>query len=150
METTAGKGSLRRRFGAAGLLGAGIVAGGILAGSRIAGAATNASTSTASPSTGGAVTTAAANPGTTTHGPGEALLTDGAAAKVTAAAKAAVPGATVVRVETDSRGAAYEAHVRKANGNYVTVKLDSNFRVTAVQSGFGACPRGGASSGSGT
>ena len=44
------------------------------------------------------------------------LLTDGNATKATAAAKAAVPGATVIRVETDSYGAAYEAHMKKADG----------------------------------
>lgn len=82
------------------------------------------------------------NPARVAHGPGETLLSGTPAAKVKAAALAAVPGATVIRVETDSAGAAYEAHMIKADGSDVTVKLDSAFKVTATQSGFGAGPAG--------
>jgi hypothetical protein len=71
------------------------------------------------------------------HGPGEKLLTGSTAAKARAAALAAVPGATVIRVETDSGPAAYEAHLRKSDGSLVTVKLNRSFRVLAVQSGCG-------------
>ena len=78
------------------------------------------------------------NPARMTHGPGETLLTGSSASKAKAAALAAVPGATVIRVETDSGPAAYEAHMRKSDGSYVTVKMDSSFHVTATQSGFGA------------
>jgi hypothetical protein len=74
------------------------------------------------------------------HGPGETLLTGAAASKARAAALAAVPGATVIRVETDSDGAAYEAHLRKSDGTYVTVELDNGFHVTGTESGFGAPP----------
>jgi hypothetical protein len=80
------------------------------------------------------------NPATMSHGPGETLLTGSSAAKAKAAALAAVPGATVVRVETDSAGAAYEAHLKKADGSYVTVKLDRAFHVTQTVSGFGGGP----------
>src|SRR5436305_13596992 len=62
------------------------------------------------------------NPGAG-HGAGETLLTGSAASKARAAALAAVPGATVLRVETDSGPAAYEAHMRKSDGSLVTVKL---------------------------
>ena len=59
-----------------------------------------------------------------------------------------MPGATVIRVETDSGPAAYEAHLRKSDGSEVTVKLDRTFHVTATQSGFGSGgpqpPSGGA------
>jgi len=78
------------------------------------------------------------NPAQMSHGPSETLLTGFAAAKAKAAALAAVPGATVIRVETDSGPAAYEAHLRKSDGSYVTVKLDSSFHVVATQPGFGA------------
>jgi len=74
------------------------------------------------------------------HGPGETLLTGTAAAKARAAALAAVPGATVIRVETDSGDAAYEAHMQKADGSYVTVEMDSSFHVTGTESGFGGGP----------
>ncbi len=114
METTERNGSWRRRFGAAGLLGAGLLAGGILAGSQIAGAA-NGSTSTSN-ATYSATPAPGKDPAAMSHGPGETLLTYGNATKATAAAKAAVPGATVIRVETDSYGAAYEAHMKKADG----------------------------------
>jgi hypothetical protein len=75
------------------------------------------------------------------HGPGETVLTGAAASKARAAALAAVPGATVIRVETDSDGAAYEAHLRKSDGTFVTVKLDKSYHVTGTQSGFGAPPQ---------
>jgi hypothetical protein len=71
------------------------------------------------------------------HGPGETVLTGAAASRARAAARAAVPGARVIRVETDSGGAAYEAHLRKSDGTFVTVKLDKGFHVTGTLSGFG-------------
>jgi hypothetical protein len=81
------------------------------------------------------------NPAAVSHGPGETLLSGSTASSVKTAALAAVPGATVVRVETDSAGAAYEAHLQKSDGSYVTVKLDKSFHVTATQSGFGGPAR---------
>jgi hypothetical protein len=75
------------------------------------------------------------------HGPGETVLTGAAASKARTAALAAVPRPTVIRVETDSAGAAYEAHLRKSDGTFVTVKLDKGFHVTGTQSGFGAPPQ---------
>jgi hypothetical protein len=75
------------------------------------------------------------------HGPGETVLTGATASKARAAALAAVPRATVIRVETDSAGAAYEVHLRKSDGTFVTVKLDKGFHVTGTQSGFGAPPQ---------
>ena len=49
----------------------------------------------------------------------ETLLTDGALTQATAAAKAAVPGATPQRVETDAEGAAYEVHMVRSDGTLV-------------------------------
>ena len=69
------------------------------------------------------------------NGTKEELLTGDAAAKATAAALAAVPGGTVERVETDAEGAAFEAHMTKADGSHVTVKFDANFNVTATEDG---------------
>lgn len=141
----------RRRAASAGLLGAGLLAGGILAGSHIAGAASaSTSASTAAPvaATAPAAGGGTVNPATVPHGPGETLLTGTTASRVTAAAKAAVPGAAIIRVETDSEGAAYEAHMRKADGSFVTVKLDENFNVTSTIDGFGRGPGGPPPSGS--
>jgi hypothetical protein len=82
----------------------------------------------------------AGNPEMVSHGPGEALLSGSTASRVKAAALAAVPGTKVIRVETDSAGAAYEAHLQRSDGSYVTVKLDKGLEVTATQSGFGGGP----------
>ena len=76
------------------------------------------------------------------HGPGETLLTGTTADKVKAAALAADPGATIIRVETDSAGSPYEAHITKADGTQVTLKIDANFKVTSTEQGFGAGPGG--------
>ena len=66
----------------------------------------------------------------------ETLLTGDTAAKVTAAARAEVPGGTIVRVETDADGnAAYEAHMRKADGSQITVYVNKSFDVVGVESG---------------
>ena len=67
----------------------------------------------------------------------EAVLTGDELAKATAAAEAAVPGATVQRAETDAEGAAYEVHMTKADGSVVTVKLDASFNVTSTIDGMG-------------
>ena len=69
------------------------------------------------------------------NGVREELLTGDTAEKVKAAALAAVPGGTIERVETDAEGSPYEAHMTKADGSRVTVKVDSNFTVTNVENG---------------
>ena len=64
----------------------------------------------------------------------ETPLTGDALAKVTAIAKAKVPGGTIVRVETDADGnATYEAHMTKADGSPVTVYVDSSFNYVSTQ-----------------
>jgi uncharacterized membrane protein YkoI len=81
------------------------------------------------------VNTAPANapdPATVDHGPGETLLTGSDLAKATAAAQGAVPGGTIIRVETDSGGATYEAHIKKADGTEVEVQVNSDYTVAAV------------------
>jgi nanoRNase/pAp phosphatase (c-di-AMP/oligoRNAs hydrolase) len=129
------------------------------AAASLAGAADSSSaaatTAAAPTTTAPAATTAqpsAVDPAKVAHGPGETLLTGDTAARVTAAAKAAVPGATIIRVETNSSGSTYEAHMQKADGSYVTVEVDSSFKVTATDAGFGGGGHGGApgADGSGT
>ena len=67
----------------------------------------------------------------------ETPLTGDALSKVTALAKAKVPGGTIVRVETDADGnAAYEAHMVKADGTPVTVYVNKQFQVVGVQTGM--------------
>ena len=141
----------RRRVASLGLVLGGLVAGATLAGTHLAGA--QGTTSSATPPAASQPAQGGMNPATITHGPGETLLTGDTAAKVKAAALKAVPGGTVIRVETDSAGSPYEAHVRKSDGSYVTVKVDSSFNVTSTQSGFGAGgpkPSGSASGSGGT
>jgi len=106
----------------------------------IGGAATSSTTaasSSTSPSS-AAASAPAFDPtkgGHTANGITEALLTGDTAAKVKAAAAAAVPGGTIQRVENDAEGSPYEAHVTKADGSQVTVKIDASFKVTSIESG---------------
>jgi hypothetical protein len=111
-----------------------------LGGSALADAASN---STATP-------TASATPAAPAHGSGapaqgphgrhvgangqeEQSLPSDVAAKVAAAAKAKVLGATVERTETDvDHGSPYEAHLRKADGTELEVLVNKDFEVTAV------------------
>ena len=67
----------------------------------------------------------------------EVLLTGATAESVKAAALAANPGATVLRVENDAEGATYEAHITKADGTRATVKLDASFTVTSTDADAG-------------
>jgi hypothetical protein len=139
--------SRRRRLASVGLVASGLLAGGILAGSHIAGAqsaGTSPSASSSASASGGRV-----DPANMTHGPNETLLTDGTASKVRAAALAAVPGGTIIRVETDSEGSPYEAHVRTSDGSIVTVKVNKDFKVTSTESGFGRGMPGSQPNGSG-
>jgi hypothetical protein len=86
----------------------------------------------------------AGDPATLAHGPDETLLTGTQLTEATTAATAAVPGATVIRAETNSSGASpYEVHLKKSDGTYVTVELNSDFAVIATVDGFGAGPAGG-------
>ncbi|MGO4598786.1 hypothetical protein [Terrabacter sp. 2RAF25] len=78
----------------------------------------------------------------------ETLLTGDTAAKVTAAAKAKEPTATIERVETDSDGV-YEAHMVRTDGTHVTVKVDASFAVTSVDEGGPGGGRGGDHDGDG-
>ena len=69
------------------------------------------------------------------NGVKEELLTGDTAEKLKAAALAAVPGGTIQRVENDAEGSPYEAHMTKADGSQVTVKVDGNFNSTSVEDG---------------
>ena len=125
----------RRWIKQIGFTAAGLIAGGILGISVLAGAQTPSS----SPSTSATAPAdhRGGDPAKMGHGPDETLLTGTTASKVRAAALKAVPGATVIRVETDSEGSPYEAHLKKSDGTFVTVKIDKNFKVTATEEGFG-------------
>jgi hypothetical protein len=132
---------------------AGLVAGGVLAGSMSAMAADNG---TASPSAAGTSSSSGTGYGAGTPGgtgsvdesqpqrPDEQLLTGDTATKVRAAALAKYPGATVLRVETDSDGV-YEAHLVTTDGTRVTVEVGADLAVTGTE----AAPAGGPGHGDG-
>ena len=141
------------------LLGGAVLAGVSLGAAGVASAATPGSTTTSpnspnrpggapkgAPPTGGAKGApprGGLNPATMAHGPGETLLTGTALGKADDAARLAVPGATIIRAETDSSGASmYEVHMKKSDGSYVTVELNSSFQVVKTVAGFGGPPAG--------
>jgi uncharacterized membrane protein YkoI len=126
------------------LVAAGALGGGVLAGTLSASADTATGTSSAAASQYGAATDTQGRKagGANAHGSAsvrsdEKELTGTDAEKAKAAALAAVPGGTVYRVETDAGDGEYEAHMTKADGTEVTVKLDANFAVIEVQDGMG-------------
>ena len=113
-------------------------AAGVLASSGAANAADSTTTSTAASAVASAAPATAPDPskgGHTANGITEMLLTGDDATKAQAAALAAVPGGAIDRVENDAEGATYEAHMTKADGSHVTVKLDASFNVTSIETG---------------
>jgi hypothetical protein len=119
----------RNRAAAAGLVLSGLLGGGVLASTLSATAAT--STPAASSSASSAASTVDESK---SQRPDEKLLTGTTAAKVRAAALAKYPGATILRIETDSDGV-YEAHLTTSGGERVTVEVDKAFAVTGVEAG---------------
>jgi len=131
--------------GAAGLVAAGALAGGVRAGTLSATAAGSGASSSSSakpkapwsaPRWHDGFRGFPGGPGSMR--PDEKQLTGADADKARAAALKAVPGGTVYRVESDAGDAAYEAHMTKADGTPVTVKLDKSLSVIKVESGVGA------------
>ncbi|HSX44168.1 MAG TPA: hypothetical protein VLE69_02620 [Candidatus Saccharimonadales bacterium] len=114
---------------------------GVSGGALISALQANAATDTSSTSSTSQSSTSTSQPDPTkgghvgSNGTKEELLTGDTAEKVKAAALAAVPGGTVQRVETDAEGSPYEAHMTKSDGTQVTVKVDSNFKVTTTENG---------------
>jgi uncharacterized membrane protein len=115
-----------------GLTVAAAVGAAAIGGTAIAGATGDRSTATAGPGAPAGYGRGGPGPGDCGPGRGETPLTGETAEKVEAAALARVKGGTVLRVETD-RGGVYEAHVRKADGTEVEVKVNRAFEVTAVE-----------------
>jgi hypothetical protein len=136
-------GAWRRWGGRAALAAGGLLVGGVLVGTLTASAANNAASSGT-----GAADQSIVYPDQSGRGPrgnvdesksqrpDEHLLSGDTASKVRAAALAKYPGATVLRVETDSDGV-YEAHLRTSDGQRHTVEVDRSFKVTGEE----AAPR---------
>ena len=128
-------------LGAAGLLTAGLLAGSAfsITGANAADSTTTGTTSSTTSTTDSTSTTPADKPdifSATSIREGEANVDAATEAKLTAAALAEVPGATVIRAETDSDGAKYEVHLKNADGSVVTVKFDENFVIIETVDGF--------------
>ena len=124
-----------------GALAFGVAAGGY----GIANAASGSSNSSTGSSGSAPALIAAAQPAQPWGGQrsDETLLTGSAAAKVTQLALGKLPGATVIRVETDADGnAAYEAHVVQSDGTPATVYVSKAFEVVEVESGMPGPPPG--------
>lgn len=127
-----------RKAGLSAVLIGAAVAGGAIGASAIGTASAQTGSSSSSSAASGS-TTAAPDPsqgGHTANGITETLLTGDTAAQVTSAAQAAVPGATIDRVENDAEGATYEAHMTKADGSKVTVKVNADFSVASIEDGM--------------
>jgi len=60
-------------------------------------------------------------------------------AYATATAERAAPGTTVLAAERDPAGA-YDVHMTKAEGTFVTVTLDAGLQVTGVSDAFAGDP----------
>ena len=133
-----------------------LVAGGLLAGGVLAGTLTASADTTTSE--GSKPSTSSSSSGPSDHAAGprrnrtvdesksqrsdEKLLTGDTADKVRAAALAKYPGATILRVETDSDGV-YEAHLTTGAGKRVTVEVGKGFTVTGEEAGGPGAGRGG-------
>jgi hypothetical protein len=122
-----------------------LVAGGLLLGGAAAGV-TGASAATAESSSGSSSSSTSTPSGAPSGAPqqgsaavrsDEQVVTGAKAETLKAAALKAVPGGTVIRVETDAGDGAYEAHMTKSDGTRVTVKFDKDYAVTAVEAGMG-------------
>jgi uncharacterized membrane protein YkoI len=124
------------KFGQKALLSSALVGAAIAGGAVGASVLGTAQAQTSSSSASSSSTAPDANHGPhTANGITETPLTGDDLSKATAAAQAAVPGATIERAETDAEGATYEVHVTKADGSESTVKLDASFNVTSIEDG---------------
>jgi hypothetical protein len=117
------------------------ITGGAIGASVVGTANAQTGSSSSSSSSTGAPNRAAPAPdpsqgGHTANGITEVLLTGDTATQVTSAARAAVSGATVDRVENDAEGATYEAHMTKSDGSKVTVKINADFSVAGIEDGM--------------
>ena len=134
MEGTSEQRGWRRWGSKAALAVGGLLVGGVLAGTLTAYAASQNATANqngaygtqAGPRHGGNVDESKS------QRPDEQLLTGDTATKVRAAALAKYPGATILRVETDSDGV-YEAHLTTKDGKRVTVEVGKDFKVTGLE-----------------
>jgi hypothetical protein len=135
MESTDERRGWRGWIGKAALAGGGLLVGGVLVGTLTASAADTPGAANQNGAYGapGGQRPSGSVDESKSQRPDEQLLTGNTASKVRAAALAKYPGATVLRVETDSDGV-YEAHLTTTDGQRVTVEVDKAFKVTGEES----------------
>lgn len=135
MESTNERRGWRGWSGKIALAVGGLLVGGVLVGTLTASAAdtTSAANQNVAYGTPGSQRPGGSVDESKSQRPDEHLLTGDTASKVRAAALAKYPGATILRVESDSDGV-YEAHLTTASGQRVTVEVDKNFKVTGLES----------------
>jgi hypothetical protein len=137
MDSTTTRSRLVPRTLAVGAIALGIASGSYGVAAAASGSGSSSGSSSASSGSTAAPAAAQAPPAGQPWGhqrSDETLLTGDALSKVTAIAKAKVPGGTIDRVETDADGnAAYEAHMTNASGAPVTVYVDKSFNFVSVE-----------------
>ena len=105
-----------------------------LGGAAIAGAAEGSGSSTNAAATGTNDSGQSSRPARQRGG--EQALSGNTAERVRQAALERISDGTIDRLETDADGhAQYEAHMRDANGNRVTVYVNGDFEVVEVEEG---------------
>lgn len=124
-------------------LGIGVGAAGLASAASNTGDTSTTSTVVVADTPAASTDAAPVDPASLPNGPGETVLTGDTLTKVTAAAEAAEPGATIIRAETDSSGHAYEVHVQLADGSYETLYFDESFAADGSDTGFGPGGPGG-------
>ena len=133
MRDASGTESSRRKRWPVVLVTTGLLVGGAAVGAAGVAASAAPELSAASPSPSASTGTSRGHG----HRGDETAVTGAKATTLKAAALKAVPGGTVLRVETDSDGAAYEVHVKQSDGTRVTVKFDSSLKQTAIETDTG-------------
>jgi hypothetical protein len=132
-KTPTGRRRLIKWLGGGSLLAVGLIGGGVLASTLSASA-----DPTATPSDQSSTATRTVDPGGSKPvRSDEQAVSSALEAELKAAALKAVPGGTVIRVETDAGDGEWEAHMKKADGTLVTVKFDKNKAVIGVEDGMG-------------
>ena len=143
MKNTAGTWLKTGAVGLGGLVAGGVLAATLSASAEDAGAGMSAPATQGSGSAGPPMADMGNRDLSRPQRDGEELLAGDTLTKVKEAALAKYPGASVVRIETDSDGV-YEAHLTKADGTPVTVEVDKSFAVTGEEAmGHGHGGHGG-------
>lgn len=134
----------KKLLGVTGLLTAGLVAGSAFMLSTTANAATDSSSTASSSTSAPSFSNQNAQDlfSATPVRSDEQAVSSSVSDKLTAAAQAQLADATVIRIETDGDGHAYEVHLKQADGSVVTLYFDESYNYVSQEAGFGPAPAG--------